>query len=154
MRKVKDTKTESSTSIESKFGQITIGEANHVNFPLGILGMPKCNNFHMVPCPIEKFSRFLLMQSGDDRDLVFMVLPIDPKSQQYIQEADLDSAFEQVDVPKNNASVVLVSSTKELSNGQKVITVNTRAPIIIDHVRKTAIQYVLQNNDYDVQKIL
>jgi len=154
MRNIKDNIADNTQIISSKFGQISISNTNHVTFPLGILGMPKCINFHLVPCPIEKFSQFLLMQSGDDKELIFMVLPIDHTDPKYIESKDLDIAMKQVGIEKQNASVVLVSSTKELSNGQKVITVNTRAPIIIDHVKKTAIQYVLQNNDYEVQKIL
>lgn len=154
MRKLKETEQLESRIIESKFGPIEISAMNEVNFPLGILGMPGCKSFHLIQCPIEKFSQFLLLQSGDDDTLVFMVLPINPLQPKYFKEEDLEEAYNQTGVKKQDASIVLIASTKENEEGKKLITVNTRAPIIIDTQKREAKQYVLQNNEYEVRQYI
>jgi flagellar assembly factor FliW len=140
--------------IESKFGPIKVSESSEVSFPIGILGMPKCKRFHIIPCHVEKFSQFLLMQSADDDNLIFMVLPVDLANPKYHQEEDIIEACNQVGVAKEEASFVLIASTKINEDGKKLITVNTRAPIVIDVKNRVGVQYVLQNNEYDVQRFL
>ncbi len=152
MRKLKE-KIETRI-IKNKFGKVEVNPEVVINFPLGILGMPKYKEFHLVQCPVQKFSQFLLLQSSEEDELVFMVLPIDPNNPKYIKSGDLDEAYSQVEIAKEDASVVLVAATKEDEEGRKRITVNTRAPIIIDSNKKTAIQYVLQNNEYEVQQLV
>jgi flagellar assembly factor FliW len=154
MRKVKQKPAMENRVINNKFGEVVVNSANSIHFPLGILGMSVYKEFHLIPCPVEKFSQFLLMQSAQTDELVFMVLPIDPENPKYIKDKDLDEAYAQVDIKKKNASIVLIASTKEDEEGRKRITVNSRAPVFIDVTKKTAIQYVLQNNEYDVQQIV
>ncbi len=154
MRKIKEQTSLETKVIKNKFGEIAVDLDKSIHFPLGILGMNAFKEFYLAPCPVKKFNKFLLMQSAQTDDLVFMVLPLDLESQKYIQTKDLDDAFEQVGMKKENSSIMLIAATKEDQDGTKRITVNTRAPVFVDTEKKTAIQYVLQNNEYDVQQFL
>jgi flagellar assembly factor FliW len=154
MRKLKQKPLVESRIINNKFGEVEVNSSNSIHFPLGILGMPVYKEFHLIPCPVAKFSQFLLMQSAQTDELVFMVLPIDPEHPQYIKSEDLDAAYPQIDMDKKDISIVLIASTKEDEEGKKRITVNTCAPVFIDVNKKTAIQYVLQNNEYSVQQFV
>lgn len=154
MRKIKEQTSLETKVIKNKFGEIIVDLDKSIHFPLGILGMNAFKEFYLAPCPVQKFKQFLLMQSAQTDDLVFMVLPLDIDNQNYIKSQDLDEAFEQIGINKDNASIVLIAATKEDQDGVKRITVNVRAPVFIDSEKKSAIQYVLHNNEYDVQQFL
>ena len=138
--------------IQNKFGEISVNLGNAIYCPYGLVGMPEQISFALANCPIEKFATFKLFQSLIDETLVFMVLPLDLENP-IIAKEDLLEAFEIAGVEEKDAGIVLIASTKELEEG-KVITVNARAPIIIDAKNKAAIQFVLPNTDYDVQHII
>lgn len=150
-------KSESSLkTIQSKFGEITINLGNQINFPQGILGFPTHKNYCVVQCPVEKFKNFVLLQSTDENELLFMVYPLDLKTQTFIKEDDIEEGCTQANISnKSSLLVLLVAGTKLMEDtGQKVITVNTKAPIFMDVEAKTAAQVVFQNGNYDVQHIL
>ncbi len=154
MRKLKEQTSLQTKVISNKFGEVSVDLDKTIHLPLGLLGMNSFKDFYLTPCPVEKFKQFLLLQSAQTDELVFMVLPVDLENQQLIQQADLDEAFKQIGILQEDASMVLIAATKEDEDGRKRITVNVRAPLFIDTEKKTAIQYVMQNNEYNVQQFL
>lgn len=137
--------------ITNKFGNILIQLDNEIIFPLGILGMEEYKKFTIAPCPIDKFNQFVLLQSLESDQLVFIAFPVDLETQTFYKAEDLKTAM--IDNTENY-TMLLIAGTKEDENGKKHITVNTQAPIVIDNLKKTAHQCVLQSQDYDVQKVL
>ena len=143
---------ENTKIIKNKFGEIEVNLAKAIFCPYGLIGMPDQTSFTFVDCPIQKFSAFKLLQSLIKESMVFMVLPISFDNP-IISIKDLEEAIEIADVNKEDAAFVLISSTKEL-DGRKVITVNARAPLIIDTKTQAAIQFVLPNAEYEVQHLI
>lgn len=150
-------KSESSLkTIQSKFGDITINLNNQINFPQGILGFPAYKNYCLVECPVEKFKSFVLLQSSEENELMFMVYPLNLDTQTMIKEEDIEEGCTQANISdRSSLLILLVAGTKLMEDtGQKVITVNTKAPIFMDVKAKTAAQVVFQTGNYDVQHIL
>lgn len=147
-------KVDAQRNIQSKFGEITIDLTKQINFPQGILGFPDFKSYCVVPCPVAKFSNFVLLQSTSNDELVFMTLPLDQVSQRYIKAEDLQEGCKQANIDPANLLLLLVAGTKVLESGQKVITVNAKAPIFMDITAKIAMQVVFQSTEYDVQQVL
>lgn len=147
-------KLETTKVIINKFGKIVIDLNSEISFPLGLLGMEEYKRFAIAPCTIAKFSQFVLLQSLDADELVFLVLPIDLNSQKIYKAEDVKEALTQSNIKKQDCAMLLIAGTKVDEEGKKRITVNTRAPVVIDTNKKLARQYVLQNPDYEVQKVL
>lgn len=140
--------------IESKFGEIVIDQSKLTFFPYGLVGLPQFKNFALTECPNEKFKEFLVLQSLDQDGLCFLVMPLNLKNSKYHDQKDIDEAIEAVGVELEDAAAVMIVSTKASEGNKRSLVVNTRAPIFIDTVNKTAMQYVLQNTQYSIQHSL
>ncbi len=143
----------STRTINNKFGTFEIDASQSILFPYGILGMPAQKHFCILPCHIEKFSQFVLMQSAMDDNLVFMALPIDINSPIIIKQEDLVNAGNSIGVEAQNMAVLLIAATKETESGRR-ITVNAKAPIIVDSVNRFATQIVMHDTEYEIQHLL
>lgn len=137
--------------IETKFGEIKINLNNKIFFSSGLIGLPMCKNFCLASNPISSFSRFNILQSLDNKSLSFLVLPLFLDND-IIEKIDLENSARNLGFALEDLAIILVASTK-IIQGQKKITVNTRAPIFIDIVKKTAVQYVMQNTQYSISQV-
>lgn len=155
MQNTKNSNLLNTKVITNKFGEIAINLDAAISLPQGVLGFPEQKEYFVVPCPIQKFSNFVLLQSAEQDNLVFMALPIDLQVQTILKAEDISEGALQAGIEKGELAIVLIASTKMLEEtGQKVITVNAKAPIFIDTKNKTAKQVVFQSTEYDVQHIL
>lgn len=142
-------KAEESVTITSRFGEVTVSLKNAIAFPHGLLGLPQFKNYCLTKMPNPKLGHFQLLQSLDDVELSFAVLPIEPENA-LIDAADIEECCKATCVERKNLGLILVVSVQRQLSGGNKITVNLRAPIVIDTERKAAMQYVFPNNKYQI----
>lgn len=140
---------EESMVIESRFGKVTVSLKSAIHFPHGLLGLPQFNNYCLVEMPNPKLGSFKLLQSLEDMDLSFAVLPIEPKNA-LIEPADIRECCEITGVEEKDLAMLLIVSVQRHISGETKITTNLRAPIVVDANRKVAMQYVFPHNKYPI----
>jgi flagellar assembly factor FliW len=142
-------KAEESLTITSRFGEVTVSLKNAIAFPQGLLGLPQFKSYCLATMPNPKLGHFKLLQSLDDTELSFAVLPIEPENA-LIDAADIEECCKVNGVERQNLGLLLVVSVQRQVTGGNKITVNLRAPIVVDTDRKLALQYVFPHNKYQI----
>lgn len=138
--------------ISTRFGKVTINREQAVTFPKGILGMPEKTKFCLTSFPLTRLPQFKLLQCSTDKELAFVVLPIEAKND-FISESDIANACKQLGMPFEDIGLLLIVSVHRKVGGV-TLSVNARAPLFIDTGKKTAAQYVLPDNKYEVRHML
>ena len=139
-------------TIRSRFGDITVDPRKAVTFPRGLLGMADKFNFVLANFPSPKMQQFTLLQSLDDHALSFITLPVSMENA-IITRKDLLAACQDLQILEANLAVLLIV-TVHRSPGQVRLSVNSRAPLLIDAERKLGVQYVFTSDIYKVQHML
>lgn len=146
------TEENSEVTVESRFGPITINISNAVYFPSGLLGMPNNVQFCLADLPKETLEQFKLLQSLEDESLSFVVFPIDFDNP-LIEKQDLQQAAEALQLEEKDTTILLITTVNRTP--EKVsLSVNVRAPLLIDVERKLGAQYVLSSEKYNVRHII
>lgn len=154
MRNLKSNSVNKTRIINNQFGEFEVDLTKELLFPTGLIGIAKASRFALLPCPIERFKDFMILQSLERDDLAFMVLPIgDIKQSEYHEAGELESSAKLLGIDPEDVAVVLIVSMKQNEDGKKLVT-NTRAPIFIDSKYMAGAQYVLSNPNYEIQKEL
>ena len=86
-----------------------------IAFPQGLPGFPTATRFALQPLG-EAVDGLLVLQSQDDLDLRFLVLPY-REDELALRRVDLDSACELLGVPKEHAAFLLVVTRRPAANG-------------------------------------
>jgi flagellar assembly factor FliW len=126
----------------------------------GLIGMADRTNYCIADLPNKQFNRFKVLQSIDDLNLAFIVCPIDivgNDEQDIISVNDVYSVCNDIGWDVNDIAVVLITSIhRGLHSNLNIInvSVNARAPIIINTTLKMGVQYILNNDKYSVQHII
>lgn len=139
-------------TIKSRFGDVIVDINRAIAFPRGLLGMPDKSQFVLVNFPSQKMEQFTLLQSLDDTNLSFITLPIDIHNT-IISAADIRSAAHDLHISEENLVLLLIVSVHR-SPTQVRLSVNARAPLMMDAQRKVGAQYVFQSDVYKVQHML
>jgi flagellar assembly factor FliW len=147
-----DSQAEGEITIQSRFGDVIVDTRKSISFPRGLLGMPDRFRFILANFPSEKMQQFKLLQSLDEKELSFITLPVDIQNP-IIAEADLRAAFKDLQVSEQQAAILLIVSVHRTPTQVK-LSVNARAPLIVDAERRIGVQHVFQNDNYKVQHLL
>lgn len=137
-------------SIETRFGMLEFGPENRLFLPVGLLGFGNYRHFGLSNLPQPELADFKLLQSLQDHNLSFIVTPIKIDGGQVARE-DLEDAALSVGVPLDAAAFVLIVTIRPTPQGSNV-TVNLRAPVVIDVNRAVARQVVMANSSYPIQQ--
>lgn len=140
-------------TLQTKFGEITINLNNVITFDKGLPGLPQYKKYCIAACPVEKFKNFVLLQSTEEDQLIFMLYPLDVESQTFIESKDIDEGCKQADIKRQNLALLLVACPKVIDD-KKVLTANVKAPIFLDSEAKIAMQVIFQTDKYNVQHVL
>jgi flagellar assembly factor FliW len=141
--------TEEPEVIETRFGKITLRKDKAIAFPRGLSGMPDKFSFFITEFPSDKLRRFKMLQSLDDYGLSFITLPLDLQNG-IIAAEDLSQACKELNIKVESLAILLIVSVHR--SPQKVsLSVNARAPILIDSSMRLAAQHVFQSEKYKVQ---
>ena len=149
------TRTPATPTPERHAGQPD-GAAAPIVFPQGLPGFPGATSFALRPLT-DAAGELLLLQSTDDPELRFLVLPY-ADHRVPLRRADVDGACAALGVRPDDAAVLLVvTSRHEPESGgmrSQRLYANLRAPLILDTVRRTAVQHVLASPAYPVRHCL
>lgn len=147
--------------IESRFGKIKVDLDKTISFTYGLLGMPDKIKFCLANFPDNKFDDFKILQSIDDLSLSFITLPLGTieAASYLIDKEDLLRCSEILKLPASNMLIFLITSihnkiNPENGDNETKISVNVRAPLIIDAENYLGIQYVLPQEKYLIQHII
>ena len=138
--------------IETRFGPVEFQVENAISMPRGMLGYADYHDFGLANMPDPKLEQFKMLQSLETPDLSFIVLPLDPEGDT-IDKADIRDACSLLTIDPQNVVVLLVVSTRKIGASTQ-ISVNVRAPVLVDVSTRRAYQYVLPNNKYSVRQVL
>jgi flagellar assembly factor FliW len=146
--------------IMSRFGLIKIDLSKTILFNNGLLGMVDKMSFCLANFPQNTYGNFKVLQSTEDDNLSFIILPLGSieEASHYINEVDLLEAINQLHIEKENVSILLITSVHQKIDGEgnkfSQISVNMKAPLIIDTLNFTGVQHVFYNDIYKTQHII
>ncbi|MEX2453345.1 MAG: flagellar assembly protein FliW [Rhodospirillaceae bacterium] len=138
--------------IETRFGPMEFPGSQALFMPRGILGFAEHRNFGIAYLPNRFIDRLMLLQSLSSPETSFLLLPLGIDDG-IIAQDDLVSACNTMNVAPDNAVVAVIVTIRD-AGGQPQVTVNLRAPILLDSETRTGWQYVLPNSKYSVRHTL
>ena len=130
-------------------GQIEFSEDSIIHFEEGLIGIPEKTKFILIEK--EDFLPFSYLQCVDDPSFILVVISpvMVKKDYKYsIHPADLNAIDIKDEGDFSLLAIVIFASKVEH------ITVNLKAPILINIHTKQALQIILQNDDYSVEEPL
>ena len=136
-------------AIETRFGTFEFDSHNTLSVPKGLLGFTEFRDFGLANIPDSRLSRFKLLQCLNEPTLAFLVLPLGTDSDM-IERGDIEKALEELAISETSAAVLLIVTVRQTGEGID-LSVNLRAPLILDTERHMCWQHVMQNNRYAVR---
>lgn len=136
--------------IQSKLlGNVEYAEEHIIRFDEGLIGIPEKKNFILIEK--EDFKPFSYLQSVDDPTFILIVvnpMVIEKEYKFSIYRED----FAAIDIKDENDFSLLAI----VIFAQKVehITINLKAPLLLNVHTKRGLQVILQNDDYSVEEPL
>ena len=133
----------------TRFGEIEVPEECIICFADGLPGFPGETKFALFP--YEQDSPFSILQSISDPDLTFLLADPYRFYNDYVFELDDQAATEwgfSADNPPHVYTVATLRDTLEQ------MTVNLLAPIVVNWVKRTGAQLIIENKHYSVQQPL
>ncbi|AIL65970.1 flagellar assembly protein FliW [Rickettsiales bacterium Ac37b] len=135
--------------IQSRFGIIKINLDKTILFPTGLPGIID-KKFCLAHLPNKKFEPFKVLQSIENEKLAFIVYPLD--NLELIDHNDIIACSKLLSIEIENMVICLITSIYYNSNSTTPkITVNLRAPIIIDLHKYLAVQHIFSHEKYNIQ---
>jgi flagellar assembly factor FliW len=135
--------------VKTRFGEVAVQPDAVIEMAQGPLGFTHHRRFVLVPLPNPKLQHFKLLQSLSDPEVSFVVTSLKPESGLIalsdIEEGCIASGFQA------DEAVVLLIVTVRQEPTRIAMTVNLRAPVVLDTGRCAARQVVLANADYPVR---
>jgi flagellar assembly factor FliW len=133
--------------LETKYhGIIEYKEEDIIIFKKGFPGFEKLKKFILFP--LEENEVFSILHSIEDCEIGFVVVSPFDVMKEYEFELD-DNKLKELNITNNEQ--VLVVNTVTLNSNIENITVNLRAPIIINNEENLAQQVILNNDKYLVK---
>ena len=138
--------------MDTRFGAVRVFRDNPIIFTRGLLGIPNSQNFCLTEFPAEQLHAFQLLQSLDDANLSFITMPLALENH-FIEKADLLKAAEDAGVAEKDLAILLIVSVHRSPSAVQM-SVNVRAPLLVNASQRQAVQYVFQHSRYKVQHLL
>jgi flagellar assembly factor FliW len=129
----------------TRFGPLALDPERVILFPHGLLGFGGRHRYMLAEIP-GATAAFKLLQSIDDAELSFVVLPLDVTDGP-IGRPDLAAASRALTI-EDTALAVLAIVTLRAETAQLDCTVNLRAPLLVDTARRLGYQHVLPDDAY------
>lgn len=145
----------------SKFGELKLDITKAINFSAGLLGMEDYKEFCLIDFPNPELEQFKILQSIEEDGLSFIILPnIEGyQAQSFIDEEDVADICNNFNIPRSNVAILFIASIHHSNaiGAEASVTrlsINTRAPLIVDIATKQAVQFVLVNEKYKIQHFI
>lgn len=144
----------------TRHGTVEILQNKIITFEQGLLGVNDGQEFCLAEIPNPKFRRFRILQSATKKDLSFIVMPAaveEGKAQPSIYELEhWEKCCEELNVHPKEVVVLWVTCvhTHVTKDPKRRISVNLRAPILINSATRQGWQYVFNNTNYEIRSYL
>ena len=135
--------------LETRMGAICLDRSRVVNLPSGMPGFHGARSFALVRLPGTRFDPFLLMQFVEDPTTSFLVLSLDVTTELY-DPADLADAGRGLGIRDEDLGVLVIVNLRK-TDGELLITVNLRAPLLIDLASLKAWQHIMESERYPIR---
>lgn len=133
--------------LASRLGPIVIDTEKIVAAPRGLFGFEALRQFVLLRLPAERFGPLGLLQCIDDMSAAFLFYADIPSASLY-RPGDLEAACQALAIaPSATAALVLVTARPAPVG----MTMNLRAPVLLDTARRIAVQHILASGDYPVR---
>ena len=133
------------------FGKIAYVKENIIHFEEGLIGIPDKKNFILIEK--ENFKPFSYLQCVDDGTFILVVINPILVIKEYKFEIYKDD-LAAVGLTENDSDSLSLLGIVIMANKIEHVTVNLKAPLIINIHTKHAKQVILQNDDYSVEEPL
>ncbi len=139
-------------ALATRFGEMEIDPDSTIRMPRGLLGFANLRDFALAALPEERYGGLRVLQSLEDASLSFIVLPYE-KTAGAIAGEDLTEAFQALGIAEAEGAVLLIVSVRRTGD-ETSVSVNLRAPVMVDVKNRKAWQHVLANQAYPVRQDL
>lgn len=139
-------------TVATRFGPIAGRWEDVFEMPQGPLGFAQHRRFALLTVPNPKLGQFRLMQSLEDADLSFIVMPC-PTEGGPILATDLAEACQSIGMALVDLQLLLIVTVRTIGDTVE-LSGNLRAPVLLDTRRHQARQVVLSNPAYPVRQAI
>lgn len=136
-------------TIDTRFGTVEVNPHGIIRFKSGLLGFSDVDEFILVDLDNPKYEQFRILQCVTDPTLSFIVFPPSLENG-LIDKADIEGAAGSAGIPLNDLVVLLLVTVRRSDEGNS-ISLNLRAPVLIDTAKFEGTQCVLTNDKYPVR---
>lgn len=131
--------------VSVKLGEIEYAPESVIHFKSGLIGLENMQNFLLIE--EERFAPFAYLQSTDDPAFTLIVINpflVDPNYSMEMLGEELESIDVQSTQDFMALSIVILSPVAEQ------ITVNLKAPLLVNNTSRQARQVLMINDEYGV----
>lgn len=136
------------TIITKVFGEITIDDDRIIKFPKGIVGFPDLTDFALLHDSEKGNDSIHWLQSLQEPAFAMPVMDPLRVCPDYNPEVD-DEILQNLGELNQDEMLVLVTLT--VPKDVKLMSVNLKGPIVINAAQKTAIQVIVEGDEYPVK---
>lgn len=145
-----ETPIQPTEQVETRFGTLAIKAEHKLEMPQGPFGFADHTRFGIADVPNTPASQFRILQSLEDANVGFVVLPVAAEND-WISRADFDAACESYCFSPEHSGILLLVTMRRTATGSIDTTVNLKAPIVIDTLNQVARQIVFAGGDYPIR---
>lgn len=135
-------------SLATRFGEVRLDGDRLITFPAGLLGFADCRRYALADLPGRPVA-FKLLQSVDEPELAFLVLPLD-LVEGPIGRSDLEQACDELGLEWQTL-VALALVTLRQEDAKVHFSINLKAPLLIDSRRQLGRQHVFAGDAYPLR---
>jgi flagellar assembly factor FliW len=140
--------------IENRFGTFRFEPEQMLSMPQGLIGFGQYRRFALGTLPGDgAANNFRLLQSLDEASLSFIVWPT-TASDALIAAEDVDSLLAEFSINREALVLLHIITIREDQPGQLSMTLNVKAPVVVDATSRTALQHVIAGDTYSVRQPL
>ena len=133
------------------YGKIEIGDSSIIRFDNGVIGFKDYHDYALLYLNGDKMLPIRCLQSTEESSLAFMLF--DPFAVRPDYEVAIDDdAINALSLEANDDIVIFAIAV--VPEDIKLMSINLKAPIIINARVNKGIQYIIDNTDYGVKHLL
>lgn len=134
--------------VDTRIGPMRFDLGKVIELPRGLPGFPHARRCGLLHIP-ERFGPFVLVQVMEDAAISFLALPQTGHTSLFVP-GDLRRAASEFGIDPDRQAVLLVTTFRG-SKPHLEISLNLRAPILLDVALQRAVQPILMNDRYSVR---
>jgi flagellar assembly factor FliW len=139
--------------IENRFGTFRFEPQQMLDLPQGLIGFAQFRRFGVGNLPGDgATNHFKLLQSLDEPNLSFIVWPTTAENAMIAAE-DVDALLDSFHISRDALVLLHIITIREMG-GQISMTLNVKAPVVVDATARTAVQQVIPGDAYTVRQPL